>query len=248
MVQRAPMPDILPDDETSTAGAGPSNVGSDAHLGRNEHMQNWVAVPPTYPEDLPYFDPTSGATVMEDDWIGEEGWHGGNDCVRIVPPAVTVQELRDDPQYRDDFNAMAAGHDFDVDEVIPGAQVCYDPNTGDRIDNGPYVGTWDYASPAIPGQGWEHWVMDMVPDWSADNYATVPLVTQDPLNDVTPGSPSEWDDNHDTGGLHSADGDYSGGFSGTYSSDFGGSGNDGGSYDAGGGSDSGGSDAGGSSD
>ena len=171
----------------------------DAHEDRNQHQAGFV--PDHLPSDSPFVDPSTSITWTQDDANSSAVFHGNdNTCIRGELPDEMVDDLRADPGYRDDFSNIAGGHGYSVDEVIPGAQACYGPDGG-LIESGPHQGTWDFASPNVPGQTMEHFWMDVVPDVTvSDHYTSYP------------------NDDHFSGG---------GGF-GNESSDWGGSGFDGG--------------------
>jgi uncharacterized membrane protein YgcG len=143
-----------------------------AHLDRNQWMENLA--PERLPDVLPFTDPLTGLTWNEDKPAGEFLYHDNNDCVRAPIDPQRVDGLRADPGYRDAFQALAGSSSLTVDQALPSAQACYDPSSGQLIASGPYVGTWDFANPDIPGQSYAHWEMDMAPDHRADNYTPVP--------------------------------------------------------------------------
>lgn len=139
----------------------------DPHLDRNLFQQGLA--PEHMPDFDSHYDPNTGITWMADDTRSEGIWHGGYDCYRGDLPDQMVSDLHADPVYRDAFAQIAGDHGYNVDTMIPGAQVCYDEQ-GTIIDSGPHQGTWDYASPAEPGQSWAHLNLDVVPDYHADAY------------------------------------------------------------------------------
>lgn len=144
-----------------------------AHLERNQWMEELA--PPSLPDVLPFTDPRTGLNWIEDKPAGEFLYHGNNDCIRAPIDSERVDALRADPEYRDAFQSLAGGSSLTVDQALPSAQACYAPSTGQLISSGPYVGTWDFANPDVPGQSYAHWAMDMAPDHRADNYIPVPL-------------------------------------------------------------------------
>lgn len=129
-------------------------VGS--HLDRNQ----WQA--PLAPQQVPptdvWRDPVTGVEWDRDGMIERHfaaPYHSVDtdgdgrddlalDCFRGTLPDETVEALRDNPDYREAF-ANVAGPDspWNVDEITPGAQVCYDPRDGSLTKSG----TWDYATP-----------------------------------------------------------------------------------------------------
>ena len=139
----------------------------DGHLDRNEFQQGLA---PDRPHDnFCYVDPHTHIVWEPDDQRAADIWHGGNDCFRGVLPEHTVEDLRADPHYRDAFDQVDAGHGYDVDHTVPGAQVCFERD-GALVDTGVHQGTWDYASPTVTDQRWEHWHLDVAPDNHSDNY------------------------------------------------------------------------------
>jgi hypothetical protein len=139
-------------------GARPFSVEEvGSHLDRNQ----WQAPfePAREPAGDVWQDPVTGVVWERDNFVEREFFTGpyhsidtdgdGHDdtelsCFRGELPDDMVQALREDPDYREAF-ANVAGPDsgWSVDEITPGAQVCYDPRDGSLTDSG----TWDYAAP-----------------------------------------------------------------------------------------------------
>lgn len=159
-----------------------------AHLDRNQWMERLA--PDVLPDVLPFTDARTGLKWNEDKPLGELLYHNSNECIRAPIDAQRVEDLRADPDYREAFQALAGTTGLAVDQVLPSAQACYDPSTGQLVASGSYVGTWDFADPDIAGQSYAHWVMDMAPDHRADNYTPVPLAVPPAVPDV-PATPFE---------------------------------------------------------
>jgi hypothetical protein len=116
--------------------------------------------------------------------LGELLYHDSNECFRAPIDAERVEGLRADPDYREAFQALGGSSGLSVDQVLPSAQACYDPSTGQLVASGPYVGTWDFADPDIAGQSYAHWVMDMAPDHRADNFTPASIAVPPAAPDV----------------------------------------------------------------
>lgn len=198
------------DPSTHTAPQFASNLEEavpQAHLDRNQWQSDLV--PDRMPQDTPFHDPHTGVTWTPDNAITESIWHGAsNDCFRGELPAERVGALHANPEYREAFAEVAGHHAYDVDQVTPGAQACYDSTTGTKVEGGPHAGTWDFASPGVEGQRAEHWNMDVSPDRSADNYTS--FHHSDGASSGFHNSGSS-DMGHDSGGGGSSDGGHSGG-------------------------------------
>lgn len=208
-----------------------------AHLERNQ-WQTCLA-PPTLPDTLPYHDPQTGLTWTADAVLGEVLYHGAQDCIRAVIDGERLDALRSDPDYR---QAVAdLGGSYNVDELIPSAQVCYSTDTGQPSTGGSIVGSWDFASPDVPDQTFAHIELDMLPDHRDDRYVSVPMATNDAdCNKYLIGDGSRVD----SGGAWDSNGALDGGGS-SGGWDGGGGGGGGGGWDGGGG---GGGGSGGASD
>lgn len=153
-----------------------------AHLDRNQWMEHLA--PDVLPDVLPFTDSRTGLTWNEDKPLGELLYHDSNECIRAPTDAQRVEDLRADPDYREAFQALGGNSGLAVDRILPSAQACYDPSTGQLVASGSYVGTWDFADPDIAGQSYAHWVMDMAPDHRADNYTPAPLAVPPAAPDV----------------------------------------------------------------
>lgn len=192
-----------------------------AHLDRNQ----WQAdlVPERMPAHMPFEDPHTGVIWSPDSRTTETVWHGAdNDCFRGTLPHERVEALHNDPSYRDAFAQVNAHHGYSVDRTIPGAQACYDDMTGKLVDHGPHAGTWDFASPSVPGQSFQHLHMDVAPDWHADNYTGFNSVPAHNGGHFDHGS--GYDSGHSGGGADSGGGHSDSGHSDTSSHDSGGGG------------------------
>ncbi len=180
-------PDLVPDYPSYVyAKVGhlpPDQPPPEAHLARNE----WQAclAPPTLPDTLPYHDPQTDLTWVQDAVLGEVMFHGGQDCIRAVIDGPRLDALRSDPDYRQALAEVAGSHGVDADQLVPSAQVCYSADTGEASDGGSTVGTWDFASPDVPGQSWAHVELDVMPDHWNDAYVNVPVASNDPACDVS---------------------------------------------------------------
>lgn len=142
----------------------------DAHEDRNQYQAGLV--PDHLPGEFPYVDPNTSISWMQDNAGTSAVFHGSdNSCIRGELPDHMVHDLRDNPQYRADFDTMAGNHGYSVDVVVPGPQACYGPD-GVLIDSGAHQGTWDFASPNVPGQMMEHIWMDVVPDVTVSDHYT----------------------------------------------------------------------------
>lgn len=181
-----------------------------AHLDRNEWQVELV--PEHMPQKMPFDDVYTGVTWSPDSRISETIWHGANnDCFRGVLPDERVEALQANPAYRNAFEQLNGHNGYNVDHVTPGAQACYDGTTGTLIDKGPHAGTWDFASPSVPGQELAHFNLDVVPDWHDDHYTAIHAASLDSgsHHDGGAGYGADYSDSGtDSGGGHSDTGSH----------------------------------------